>query len=123
MKVIVVGAGLSGLVSGLRLQEAGHDVVLLEARNRVGGRVHTVRDGFADGQYADVGAMILYEGQPNIIELCRRFELEVLAEARGAAQGNRARGTEDPVVAGPLLVLGPRSLRSAAPAIHCAAKD
>jgi monoamine oxidase len=77
MKVIVVGAGLSGLVSGMRLQEAGHEVVVLEARNRVGGRVLTVRDGFADGQYADVGAMILYEGQPNIMELCRQFELEL----------------------------------------------
>ena len=76
MKVIVVGAGLSGLVSGMRLQEAGHEVVVLEARNRVGGRVLTVRDGFEDGQYADVGAMILYEGQPNIIELCERFGLE-----------------------------------------------
>lgn len=75
MKIIVVGAGLSGLVSGLRLQEAGHDVVVLEARDRVGGRVLTIREGFEDGQYADVGAMILYEGQPNILELCRRFEL------------------------------------------------
>ena len=77
MKIIVVGAGLSGLVSGMRLQEAGHEVVILEARDRVGGRVLTVRDGFADGQYADVGAMILYDGQPNILELCRRFELDL----------------------------------------------
>ena len=77
MKIIVVGAGLSGLVSGLRLQEAGHDVVVLEARDRVGGRVLTIREGFEDGQYADVGAMILYEGQPNILELCRGFELDL----------------------------------------------
>jgi monoamine oxidase len=77
VKIIVVGAGLSGLVSGLRLQEAGHEVVILEARDRVGGRVLTVRDGFRDGQYADVGAMILYESQPNILELCKRFELDL----------------------------------------------
>ncbi len=77
MKIIVVGAGLSGLVSAMRLQEAGHEVVVLEARDRVGGRVLTVRDGFQDGQYADVGAMILYEGQENILELCRRFELDL----------------------------------------------
>src|SRR5712691_5213770 len=77
MKVIVVGAGLSGLVSGMQLQEAGHEVVILEARDRVGGRVLTVRDGFEDGQYADVGAMILYEGQPNILGLCERFGLEL----------------------------------------------
>jgi monoamine oxidase len=77
VKIIVVGAGLSGLVSGMRLQEAGHDVVVLEARDRVGGRVLTIRDGFEEGQYADVGAMILYEGQPNILELCERFELDL----------------------------------------------
>jgi monoamine oxidase len=77
VKVVVAGAGLAGLVSGMQLQEAGHEVVILEARGRVGGRVLTVRDGFEDGQYADVGAMILYEGQPNIVELCRRFGLEL----------------------------------------------
>jgi monoamine oxidase len=77
VKIIVVGAGLSGLVAGTGLQEAGHEVVVLEARDRVGGRVYTVRDGFDDGQYADVGAMILYEGQPNILELCKRFDLDL----------------------------------------------
>jgi monoamine oxidase len=77
VKVIVVGAGLSGLVSGMQLQEAGHEVVMLEARERVGGRVLTAREGFEEGQYADVGAMILYEGQPNILELCERFGLEL----------------------------------------------
>lgn len=86
MKVIVVGAGLSGLVSGMRLQEAGHEVVVLEARNRVGGRVLTVREGFRDGQYADVGAMILYEGQPNIVELCERFELDLTPQVTFGAE-------------------------------------
>ena len=89
VKVIVVGAGLSGLVSGMRLQEAGHEVVVLEARDRVGGRVLTVRDGFEDGQYADVGAMILYEGQPNILELCRA--LRARADAAGHVRRGAAR--------------------------------
>jgi len=86
MKVIVVGAGLSGLVSGMRLHEAGHEVVILEARDRVGGRVLTIRDGFEDGQYADVGAMILYEGQPNILELCGRFGLELTPQVTFGAE-------------------------------------
>jgi monoamine oxidase len=86
MKVLVVGAGLSGLVSGMRLQEAGYEVVVLEARHRVGGRVLTVRDGFEDGQYGDVGAMILYEGQPNILELCERFELELTPQVTFGAE-------------------------------------
>jgi monoamine oxidase len=86
VKVIIVGAGLSGLVSGLRLQEAGHEVVILEARDRVGGRVLTIREGFEDGQFADVGAMILYEGQTNILELCERFDLEVTPEGTLGAE-------------------------------------
>jgi monoamine oxidase len=75
MKLIVVGAGLSGLVSALGLQEGGHEVTVLEARDRVGGRVLSLREGFRDGQYADIGAEIIYQGQDRIVELVERFGL------------------------------------------------
>lgn len=55
-KVIIVGAGLAGLSAAYELTQAGHEVVALEARSRPGGRVHTLRDPFADGLYADAGA-------------------------------------------------------------------
>ena len=55
-KVIIVGAGMSGLVAGYELTRAGHDVTILEARNRLGGRVLTLRTPFSDGHYADAGA-------------------------------------------------------------------
>ena len=55
-RVIIVGAGLSGLVAGYELTRAGHDVTILEARNRVGGRVFTLRTPFSDGHFADAGA-------------------------------------------------------------------
>ena len=80
MKVVVVGAGLSGLVAASEAQDAGHDVVVLEARDRVGGRVFTIREGFAAGQFADLGAEIIYHGQNNIAELCARHGVELSAE-------------------------------------------
>ncbi|HZU18638.1 MAG TPA: NAD(P)/FAD-dependent oxidoreductase [Candidatus Dormibacteraeota bacterium] len=80
MRLVVVGAGLSGLVAGLAVQAAGHEVVVLEARDRVGGRVFTLREGLQDGQFADVGAEIIYPGQDHIVRLCERYGLELSQE-------------------------------------------
>jgi len=55
-KVIIIGAGLAGLSAAYELTQAGHDVTVLEARTRPGGRVHTLRDPFAEGLYAEAGA-------------------------------------------------------------------
>jgi len=56
-KVIVVGAGLAGLAAAWELVQAGHDVTVLEAQLRPGGRVYTLRSPFADGLYAEAGAI------------------------------------------------------------------
>jgi monoamine oxidase len=55
--VIVVGAGMAGLVAGYELLRAGHRPVVLEAGQRVGGRVWTLREPFTHGLYAEGGAM------------------------------------------------------------------
>lgn len=80
MRVLIVGAGLSGLVTAVELQKAGHEVVVLEARSRVGGRVFTLREGLREGQFADLGAEIIYHGQENIARLCRDCGLELSQE-------------------------------------------
>jgi monoamine oxidase len=55
-KIIIIGAGLAGLSAAYELTEAGHDVTILEARARPGGRVRTIRDPFPEGLYAEAGA-------------------------------------------------------------------
>src|SRR4051812_37947810 len=54
-RVLVVGAGLAGLAAAYELTQAGHDVTVLEARSRAGGRVQTLREPFADGLYVEAG--------------------------------------------------------------------
>jgi monoamine oxidase len=55
--VAILGAGMAGLVAAYELFRAGHDVTVLEAQDKVGGRIRTLRDPFTHGLYADVGAM------------------------------------------------------------------
>jgi len=59
--VVVIGAGLAGLAAAWELEEAGHEVTVLEARSRPGGRVETLRDPFAEDLYAETGAVVFYE--------------------------------------------------------------
>lgn len=76
-KIIVVGAGMSGLVAASLLKEAGHDVTVLEATQRVGGRIFTLREPFMDGLYLDVGAMRIPHIHKLVMEYIKKFHLKV----------------------------------------------
>lgn len=56
-RVIIIGAGIAGLVAALRLLEHGHDVQVLERSDRCGGRIHTWRPKGGSGPHNELGAM------------------------------------------------------------------
>src|SRR5262245_28780160 len=74
-KIVIVGAGLAGLSAAYELTQAGHECTLLEARFRPGGRVHTVRDVFADGLYAEEGATRVPDHHDFTLKYCEKFKL------------------------------------------------
>jgi len=76
-RIIVVGAGASGLAAAYELGKAGHDVIVLEARSRTGGRLHTLREPFDDGLYAEAGALFLTSNNPGL-DYAREFGLELI---------------------------------------------
>jgi monoamine oxidase len=67
--VVVVGAGFAGLTAALRLKQAGKSVLVLEARNRVGGRAHNA--SIPGGQITERGAAFIGPTQDFIAELAR----------------------------------------------------
>ncbi|HEV8366984.1 MAG TPA: FAD-dependent oxidoreductase [Pyrinomonadaceae bacterium] len=74
-KVVILGAGMAGLVAGYELTQLGHDVTILEARMRPGGRVHTLREPFSDGLYAEAGAARIPDSHDLTLKYVKLFDL------------------------------------------------
>jgi monoamine oxidase len=110
--VIVLGAGIAGLVSAYELEQAGFLVTLLEARDRVGGRAWTVRDGdkiemigeetqtarFSEGIYFNAGPARIPSFHQGLIGYCEKFGVPLEVEVNSSrsafvmgADGSRIR--------------------------------
>ena len=74
-KVIIIGAGISGLVAGYDLTVAGYDVTILEARDRIGGRVLTIRSPFSNEHYVEGGAARIKPSHDLTIAYANHFNL------------------------------------------------
>ena len=74
--VIVIGAGLAGLTAARQLEQHGATVMIVEARDRVGGRVHTVRGIFEAGQHGEAGADLIEGEQTLVLKLATEVGLK-----------------------------------------------
>ena len=75
-KIVVIGGGAAGIAAARRLHDSGHDVLLLEASGRLGGRAHTVR---VRGETLDLGASWLHSADRNPwtrIALAEGFQID-----------------------------------------------
>ena len=77
-KILILGAGLSGLVIGYRLKKAGIPFLILEARDRIGGRIHTKES--EDQAPVDMGATWLGNQHRNLMELIEELDVKYFSQ-------------------------------------------
>ena len=80
--VIVIGAGLAGLTAARELHARGLRVRVIDARHRIGGRVHTIRDAFDAHQHADAGGELIEGEHEAICTLARSLGLRLIRVLR-----------------------------------------
>src|SRR5687768_7260479 len=67
--IIIIGAGASGLMAASSLSKANYAVTVIEARNRIGGRIHTITAPFSS--YVEMGAEFIHGDQPVTMSLVK----------------------------------------------------
>jgi monoamine oxidase len=108
--VVILGAGIAGMVAAWELKKAGYNCTILEARNRAGGRNWTIRGGtrvemtdgtaetcrFAEGHYFNAGPARLPSQHKTILGYCHEFgvplEVEVNSSRSSLLQSDNLNG-------------------------------
>ena len=76
-RVVVVGAGFSGLAAAYELSRAGYEVTVVEARNRIGGRVISFSD-LVPGKNVEGGGELIGSNHPAWVAYAKQFGLQFL---------------------------------------------
>jgi monoamine oxidase len=92
VSVLIAGAGLSGLAAARDLSAWGADITVIDARQRVGGRVWTIHDGFAASQHAEAGGDMIDHDHHEIRTLAGELGLTLARILRGGFSYVRAPG-------------------------------
>jgi len=74
-QVVIIGAGIAGLTAAWRLRQAGVPVRIIEAQDRVGGRMFSLRGYFPDAQVVELGGELIDSGHVRIRALAAEMEL------------------------------------------------
>src|SRR5437899_9024814 len=95
--VLVLGAGIAGLAAAERLAAAGRRVLVLEARDRIGGRIHTVDDPGLHHP-VELGAEFVHGRPPELVELIRAtgLGLESIRDRHSRGPGHHPTPLSDP---------------------------
>ena len=75
-RVLILGAGMSGLTAALALKRRGHEVTVIEYQSRVGGRLWSLP--LAGGQFTEAGGGHFRSNMPYVLSYVRRFDLPLL---------------------------------------------
>ncbi len=92
-RVVVIGAGFAGLAAADALRAGGAEVTVLEARDRVGGRVWSVQ--FGEGAVIERGAEFILPGYDSMNALAERFGIPLVL--KGTPYGRRVPVGEEAV--------------------------
>ncbi len=83
VRVLVAGAGFAGLAAARALESRGAQVTVVDARQRVGGRVWTLRTGFRHRQHAEAGADLIDSEQSSVLAIAKELGLTLQPILRG----------------------------------------
>lgn len=92
--VIIAGAGLAGLSAAYELAKKGFEVTLIEGRDRIGGRVFTLREPFSDGLQVESGGELLGDGYKRMLGYAEQFGIEYIEQQGEFETGGSVAGIQ-----------------------------
>lgn len=76
-KILILGAGISGIYLGNRLKKEGFSIKILEANNRIGGRIYTKN---VHNTKVELGATWLWRYNPELLKLCKELDISLFEQ-------------------------------------------